>query len=187
SGVTYDVPFVLHGVEALEEAMRSPTGGLVVGTHARLSLTVPRAMEELGYRFHIVAVDARLPIAGAGHPARTIPVAGPMLLRVRTVLRRGEVVCAMLDRVRRLERRTTTTVTAFGPVQVVDPLLHVGAACRARVVFVMSAADARGRVHAWFTAAPAHARPDALARQFAEVMMGHAERCVRPLDPGDAP
>jgi hypothetical protein len=101
-----------------------------------------------------------------------------MLLQVRSALRRGELVLALIDRQPGDRRHARSFHAKFGDFHVADGLLRVAGACGARTLFMMSATDDSGAVCITITA-PASgplASPEALLLDFGSALVEHVAR-----------
>jgi len=176
--VRFDPWLRVEGHELLKDAVRGGRGTLLVGTHALLTRLYMRALANAGYEFQLVAIDATFRIPGTEDQISTIERSRNVLLGVRSALRRGEIVCALIDQRDSDVKRATTFRTKFGEFHMVDTLFAVATACGAATLFVMSRLDHRGAVCLSVTA-PASG-PNATAKEllvdFADTLVEHIAR-----------
>ena len=101
-----------------------------------------------------------------------------MLVQVRSALRRGDLVLALIDLQCAQANRSMTFHTKFGEIHLADALLRVAVACSAPTLFMMSETDRSGTVVLTISSpvSGAHARADALLRDFADAVAGHVAR-----------
>jgi lauroyl/myristoyl acyltransferase len=176
--VRFDPLTRMEGHELLKEAVEAGRGTLLVGTHALLNRLWMRALADAGYEFQLVAIEPSFRIVGTERHITTIERSRNVLLRVRSALRRGETVCALIDQRDSDARHATTFRTKFGEFHMVDTLFAVAAACGARTLFGMSTLDRHGAVVVSVTA-PASG-PNATAKEllvdFADTLVEHLAR-----------
>jgi lauroyl/myristoyl acyltransferase len=134
NGCEFDPDVDVRGWDDFVRACRDGRGVLLAAPHAALGLMLLRLFHE--YRLPAVTVtgeDERIP--GTRLAAPTMQPSPTFLVSARSRMRRGEAVCAMLDRDEHHEGRTFEVETANGPVIVAPALLQVAAACGAQVAF----------------------------------------------------
>ncbi|HET9982149.1 MAG TPA: hypothetical protein VFQ38_01115 [Longimicrobiales bacterium] len=173
TGTRFDPVMTIDGGEALQAALQSGRGVLVVAPHAMLTTLIVRRLHDMGCAPEVVSADPGMRIDGTRLPARTIQPSPAFLLAVRSRLRAGGVVCAMIDRGEPSEGRTVEFATPGGPVLVADALVRLAVRCGARVVFTTFRLDERGRVVA------ALASPDAASSGSPEAILGDFAAFVR--------
>ena len=135
NGAAYDPLITIDGYERFLAAHRRGRGVLLVSSHTVLVVLMLRRFHDDGIAPLVVAVDRGMRIEGT---ARTVDTVQPSssLLRTRTGLRDGRLVCAMIDRLEHEPHaRTEQLDTALGPVIFAPALLHVAARCQATVAF----------------------------------------------------
>jgi hypothetical protein len=145
-GVAFRPSVTVVGMDELQTAAAGMRGVVVAMTHANagLSRVIFSALDRA--RIPVIAISGAdaFPICGAGgRTTDTIVPTGTFLLRVRGKLRRGFVVCAMLDldgRVGRVGRRDRGN---RGSVVIAEPLIRV--AVRWRVPIAIVSASLHGR------------------------------------------
>jgi hypothetical protein len=99
---------------------------------------VLRQLQDMECSFTVVAKEERVDIPGSGVTVRGLQLSRTHLLSVRTSLKQGGVVCAMIDRSHPGERRCRTWQTRYGPLYLFDPILRV-AQSTGSVVFYVNA------------------------------------------------
>lgn len=107
---------------------------------------------------------------------RNVQPSPAFLVRTRSLLRRGELVCAMPDRAEHQGRRTVEFATAKGRVIVAPALMQLAARCGAEVIF--TEVHLEGRALIGTIAAPSAASADAIIKDFMEFVRARAE--IRP-------
>lgn len=135
NGTRFDPMVRVSGFEEFERACAAGKGVLVVGPHAALTLLMIRLFFDRGLDPVVISPDPEMRAAGTTVTVRTIQPSPTFLVKTRSRLRRGELVCAMPDRAEHHGSRTVEFATASGRVIVAPALLHVAARCGARVVF----------------------------------------------------
>jgi len=135
NGTRFDPMLRVSGFEEFERACAAGKGVLVVGPHAALTLLMIRIFFDRGLDPVVISPDPEMRAAGTTVTVRTIQPSPTFLVKTRSRLRRGELVCAMPDRAEHHGARTVEFATAGGRVIVAPALLHVAARCGARVVF----------------------------------------------------
>jgi hypothetical protein len=140
NGCEFDPEVEVRGWDDFVRACRDGRGVLLASPHAALGLILLRLFHE--YDLPAVTVtgeDERIP--GTRLRAPTMQPSPAFLIAARSRMRRGEAVCAMLDRAEHQEGRTIDVDTANGPIIVAPALLHVAAKCGARVAFTSMRVD----------------------------------------------
>ena len=146
--VQFDPDIAIDGYEGFLDAVRSGRGLLLVSPHASHSLTMLRTFHDDGLRPFVIGPDPRMRIRGTTVTVETLQRSRTFLVRARTKLREGRLVCTMLDRAEH-EPNTTVFDTARGPVVFAPALLHVAAGCGAHVAFCethLEGSRFRGRI-----------------------------------------
>jgi lauroyl/myristoyl acyltransferase len=176
NGTRFDPVVAVKGYEEFERAYAAGKGVLVIGPHAALTLLMIRLFYDRGLDPVVVSPDSRMRVGGTDVTVRTVLPSPTFLVRTRSSLRRGELVCAMPDRGEHKGRRTVEFDTAKGRVIVAPALMQVAARCGARVVF--TEVHAEGRALVGTIAAPSAASAvagDAITREFMEFVRARAE------------
>jgi lauroyl/myristoyl acyltransferase len=110
AGCRFDPEFRQEGLEMLERALERDSGVLVACPHGLLLYAMFRYLHDRGCDAVGVTGESHL-ILGTNVPAREIRTT-PLLLRgIHRHLKKGDLVCAMIDR----DRATRRTVTAEVP------------------------------------------------------------------------
>lgn len=141
NGARFDPVVQVRGLAELERAFAAGTGVLVLGPHAALTLLLIRLFHDRGLDPVVVTPDPWMRVAGTTSTVRTVQPSPTFLVKTRSRLRRGELVCAMPDRAEHHGARTVEFVTVSGRVIVAPALMHVAARCGARVIFTEVHAD----------------------------------------------
>jgi lauroyl/myristoyl acyltransferase len=134
-GTPFDPVVRYSGTEKLLAAVRKGRGVMIATPHAMLTYLILRHFQELGHSATAIAGDPRFLVSGTSIPARAIRPSPSYLLEVRSRLRRGEIVAAMLDRDQPHPGLTVEFETAYGPVIISTALLRIAVRCNAQVVF----------------------------------------------------
>lgn len=135
NGTPFDPIIAVEGYEEFERAHERGTGVLVIGPHAALTLLMIRHFYDLGLDPVVITPDPSMRVGGTLVTARTVQPSPTFLVRTRSSLRRGDLVCAMPDRAEHHGDRTLEFDTAGGRVIVAPALMHLAARCGAQVVF----------------------------------------------------
>lgn len=175
-GARFDPSIAVKGFEEFERAYAAGRGVLVIGPHAALTLLMIRLFHDRGLDPVVVSPDPRMRVGGTDVTARTVQPSPTFLVKTRSHLRRGEVVCAMPDRAEHHSERTVEFATVNGRVIVAPALTQVAARCGAEVVFTEVHVEGRGLVGT--IAAPSDASAgaaDAIIKDFMEFVRERAE------------
>ncbi|HEV2708361.1 MAG TPA: hypothetical protein VGV59_20770 [Pyrinomonadaceae bacterium] len=135
NGTRFDPVVSVKGYEEFERAYASGKGVLVIGPHAALTLLMIRLFYDRDLDPVVVSPDPHMRVAGTDVTVRTVQPSPMFLVKTRSRLRRGELVCAMPDRAEHHGVRTVEFTTAKGRVIVAPALMQVAARCGAAVVF----------------------------------------------------
>ncbi len=178
NGARFDPSISVKGYEQFGRAYAAGKGVLVIGPHAALTLLMVRVFHDRGLDPVVIRPDPRMRIGGTALTARTVQPSRMFLVKTRSRLRRGEVVCAMPDRAEHHGERTVEFATAKGRVIVAPALIQLAARCGARVVF--TEVHKEGRELVGTIDAPSTASADVITRDFMEFVRTRAEaRCAR--------
>jgi hypothetical protein len=175
-GILYDPPFVVHNGQLLAEALRSGRGTVVVGTHRALNFMTMRYLYSLG---HLPAVIGWRDMLVAGTRVALPVIRRPSstsLVRTRTLLRQGGVVCAAIDH-QRTGERTSVVQLQSATLQVSEALMLVAERAGAQVTFVATAMGDDGRLHIYF-GAPRNKGTDQIRDSFGEFMRAVEEQTL---------
>jgi hypothetical protein len=166
NGTRFDPPVRVSGFEEFERAYAAGKGVLVVGPHAALTLLMVRLFFDRGLDPVVISPDPGMRAGGTTVTVRTIQPSPTFLVKTRSSLRRGEVVCAMPDRAEHHGERTIEFSTDGGRVIVAPALLHVAARCGARVVFTEVHTEGRSVVAGTISAPGDTSSGDAILEGF---------------------
>lgn len=174
NGTSFDPPIAIDGYAPFLDAYRTGRGMLLVSPHAALGLLMLRRFHEEGIAPFVLA-PAPMPIPGTDVIAETVARSATSLVRTRTRLREGRLVCAMLDlAAHEPGERTTEFDTVLGPVIFAPALLHLAARCGANVAFCESRLDrrsVRGRI-----VVASSTTPDGVEQEFIDFVRSAAVR-----------
>lgn len=166
--VPFDPPLLLSGVELLHDDLKHGRGVLLLGLHQSLATLVPRYLHDIGCTPLIVAASPNFPIVGTATSAPALQGSTSLLIRVRSQLRAGGVVCAMLDVG---GRESIAVETAAGRVAFNHAWMRLAWRCRASIVFVWARLEGK---HIVITLSrPGYAR-DASADDMIDAVVAHA-------------
>lgn len=135
SGTAFDPLLEVEGADLLDAALVNGRGMLLVSAHAVLSTMVLRCMLDRG-RIPAIITSEPFGIPGTDLAVRAIPPVAGHLFRVRTALRAGEVVGAMVD-VESASARAVTVQANGRKVRITPELFRLAARCGAAIVFVL--------------------------------------------------
>ena len=173
NGTQFDPVISVNGYEKFEQAYRAGKGVLVIGPHAALTLLMIRHFYDCGLDPIVISPDPQMRVGGTTVTARTVQPSPTFLVKTRSRLRRGELVCAMPDRAEHHGDRTVEFATVKGRVIVAPALMQVAARCGAEVIFTEVHLEGRGLVGTF--AAPSTASTDAIIKDFIEFVRSGAE------------
>ncbi len=112
-----------------------------------------------------IASSPDVPIFGTSDLARVIPISETLLAQAVRTLRRGEVLCAMIDRPGP-EPNAFELVTPLGPLYISDALLRFALREGAAILFCTARVEAGRLVVTWSSPSPA-ASADSVGSEFA--------------------
>ena len=123
----FDPEVTLSGFEELRTAAEAGRGALVIGTHANAGMVrlILRALDDARVNSAVLSHASGYPICGAGRDVETIRPAGAFLLAVRSKLRSGSVVCALIDSAEPLARDAAHVVIDGASLWLTTPLVRV--------------------------------------------------------------
>jgi lauroyl/myristoyl acyltransferase len=181
--VPFDPPLRLSGDALLHDDLTHGRGVLLLGLHQSLATLVPRYLHDIGCTPLIVAASPTFPIVGAATSAPALQGSTSLLIRVRSQLRAGGVVCAMLDVG---GRESISVETAAGRVAFNHAWMRLAWRCQASIAFVWARVE--GKDIAIALSRPAYA-PDASADDVINAVVAHAcahieQLVARPSDRG---
>jgi hypothetical protein len=176
NGTRFDPVVAVKGYEELKRAYAAGRGVLVIGPHAALTLLMVRLFYDDGFDPVVITPDPRMRVGGTTVTARTVEPSSTFLVKARSRLRRGEVVCAMPDRAEHHGARTVEFATAKGRVIVAPALFQVAVRCQAEVVFAEVHVEGRGLAGTIVAPSPASVGAvSALTEDFMAFVRGHVD------------
>lgn len=120
----------------------------------------------------VISNAGAYPACGAGAAIPTIRPDGSVLVSVRSHLRAGRVVCAMVDSVQPSPQWSIEVRTANGSLWVADQLLRLARRCDASIVFVAGRVE-RCRVAVTLQRLAATSDEDTLIRDLVSFVEAH--------------
>lgn len=135
NGTAFDPRITVNGFEVFSDAYARGRGVLVIGHHAALSLFMVRYFYDKGLAPIVITPDRRLRAGGTRATVRTMQPSATFLVKLRSKLRRGELVCGMPDRGAHHARRTVEFAIPSGRVILAPAIIQVAARCQAEVLF----------------------------------------------------
>ena len=175
-GARFDPVIAVKGFEEFERAYAAGRGVLVIGPHAALTLLMVRHFYDCGLDPIVISPDSRMRVGGTMVTARTVQPSPTFLVKTRSRLRRGELVCAMPDRAEHHGARTIEFATVKGRVIVAPALMQVAARCGASVIFTEVHVEGRGLVATITAPSPtSDGAADAILKDFVEFVRARAE------------
>jgi hypothetical protein len=167
----FDVPLDVRGSDDLQRAVKGRRGVVLVGTHlnAGLARTVLRFLSDSDLQFSVVSSGANYPICGAASVAlsRTPRTRSSFLVTIRSDLRAGAVVCALIDSPTPSSRATVRVRTQGGSFWVADPLVRLAVRWNVPVIFFRASLE-DWRVLIEMAVPPQAASADRIVHEFAE-------------------
>jgi hypothetical protein len=173
NGTRFDPVITLKGYEKFERAYAAGRGVLVIGPHAALTLLMIRQFYDRGLDPVVITPDACMRISGTVVTVRTVQPSPMFLVKTRSNLRRGKLICAMPDRAEHHGDRTTEFATARGRVIVAPALMQVAARCGAAVVFMEVHAEGCDLVGTF--ASPSTGAADTITKEFMDFARARAD------------
>jgi lauroyl/myristoyl acyltransferase len=176
NGTGFDPVIDIKGYEEFARAVAAGKGVLLISPHTVLSLLMVRFLYDAGHDPVTIAADPQMRVSGTTLTAHTLQPSPTFLVAIRTLLRRGGLVCGMPDRGEAREGRTVEFATVNGPVILAPALIQVAARCGAQVVFLEVHAGERGVEATMVTPpAPSDGSADAITEDFIKFVQAHAE------------
>ena len=167
----FDVPLDVRGSDDLRRVLKRGRGAVLVSTHlnAGLSRVVLRFLSDSNLPFIAVSSGPHYPICGAASlaPTRTPLTESSFLLRIRSDLRAGTVVCALIDSAIPSRRATVRVETQGGSLWVADPLVRLAVRLDVPAVFFRASLEG-GTVLLEMALPPEPASAERIVDAFAE-------------------
>jgi lauroyl/myristoyl acyltransferase len=136
-GVAFDPVIRTPGLERFAAGLELGRGVLLVSPHSMLATLTVRSLYDIGIR--VIAISpAAMIVQGTSVAVRVIGNSPGFLLEARDLLRRNEVVGAMIDRSEVTGRNTFEVDTVKGPIVVADALIRLAVRSGAAIVFMAS-------------------------------------------------
>lgn len=182
SGALFEPVLDVEGTEVLNKALKKGQGVLIVGLHALLSQLLFRYLYDIGCVPTIISAAPSAHIHGTRLVASTIQPTPAFMIRSRSVLRNGGVVCAMVDGEHATGRRLIKFATAEGPMYLSDALIRLALRCNASVLFTSVRVDQRRGVLLTI-AAPAISSGltvESITEDYIAFIQAHVEQSVNP-------
>ncbi|MDQ1638986.1 MAG: Bacterial lipid biosynthesis acyltransferase [Pyrinomonadaceae bacterium] len=181
-GVLFDLEIKIEGAEILRAALRNSHGTLMVAPHALLSVLLIRYLHDVSCPPTTVAATSFVHIYGTRFVIPALQPSSNLLIRIRTALRRGDLVYAMIDEAPRNSARTIQFTSGTRAVYVSDALIKLAQRCDAGVIFTSARLDERQNIVLRFEAPMAGAETSELSitKSFVNFLETHVERRGRP-------
>ena len=170
-GTRFDPRVTIDGSELLTRALATGQGVLLVGPHVTLYHLLFRRLYDDGFAPAGITAERDMRLPGTTIVADTMQPSATFLVTTRNLLRRGRLVCAMLDRGEHRPGRTVEFSAPLGPIIVAPALLQVAVRSGARVLFTEVHAtrdEIRATIHQ-----PSSESVDGLTREFADFVRAH--------------
>lgn len=179
-GFRFDPVLRVSGVEVIESARREGRGVLLISTHANANLAtlLVRQLDGSGFPLSVVSTLSPYPIFGSAKRIEAIKPAGDFLVTVRTRLRAGDVVCAVIDSGDRTDERQIEVRTTYGSLWLSDSIVRLAQRCNARIVFCAAHVDRRWDLQVTLRA-PSNGRPDDVIYDFVSFVERHIADTVQ--------
>jgi lauroyl/myristoyl acyltransferase len=183
SGALFDPVLHVEGADVLNQALKKGRGVLIVGLHALLSQLIFRYLYDKGNVPTIVSTAPSAHIYGTRLVATTIQPTPVFMIRLRSILRNGGMVCAMVDGEHSTKRKLIEFDTAEGTMYISDALIRLALRCDASVLFTSVRVDARRGVLLTI-AAPATSTGltvESITEDCAAFIQAHVGQSVNPV------
>lgn len=175
SGTPFDLALDIEGEQILRDALASGRGTVIVAPHALLSLLILRYLHDQGHAPTIVGSKKGIPLAGTPLVAPTVPNTPHVLVVLRSRLRAGGIVCAMVDRLLSKGKKTLAFESPVGQIRVSEAIFRLAVRCDAQVLFTATRAEKRGVRLTIAAPRPASAgSADAITADFISFVQAHA-------------
>jgi hypothetical protein len=182
SGALFEPVLHVEGAEVLSDALKREQGVLLVAPHALLSQLLFRYLYDIDNVPAIISAAPSAHIYGTRLVASTIQPTPAYMIRLRSVLRKGGVVCAMVDGEHATERKLIKFATAAGPMYLSDALIRLALRCNASVLFTSVRVEQRRGV-LLNIAAPAKSTGltvESVTEDCVAFIQAHVEQSVNP-------
>lgn len=173
--VGYEPAIVLTGSGPMQAALRAGRGVLYAATHANggLARLAVRVFHDWNVGLAPVTLGARCAVPGKALLIPSIRRDPHFMVAVRTRLRNGELVCALLDAYERTEQRPVEIRAAGGSLWVSDSLLRLAVACGAAIVFAAASLDDDGTIRVTIETLPDDADAERSRSEFVAYIERH--------------
>jgi lauroyl/myristoyl acyltransferase len=182
SGALFDPEISVDGAGTLNAALKNGQGVLMVAPHALLSLLLFRYLYDINCVPTVLSAAPSVPIYGRRLAARAVQPSPAGMFGLRSALRSGGVVCAMIDQRRSHGRRTIEVETPEGPIYISDALIRLAELSNANVIFTAVRLDKRRGAVLTF-AAPETApfiNVETITRDFVSFLQEHVAAVASP-------
>ena len=178
SGALFDLEIKIEGAEILHAALRNSHGTMIVAPHTLLSVSLIRYLHDVGCPPTTVSAAPFVHIYGTRFVLRALQPSSSLLIRLRTALRRGDLVYAMIDEAPRNSARTIQFPAGPRPVYISNALIKLAKRCDADVIFTSARLDERQNIVLTFDAplAVTDASELSIAKSFVNFLETHVER-----------
>jgi lauroyl/myristoyl acyltransferase len=187
TGVGFDPRVRIEGEAHLHAVASQGRGVLLIGPHTRLSTLLVRHLHDVALPKTVVAVRPRWRITGTPESVSTIQPSRTALLAVRRRLERGDIICAMIDKMRARDKRTLKFDTVEGPMLIDDAMIRLAVRFRTPVLFTAARVESGVVV---LTVAPPRAEAacsaDGVTREFIAFLQAHVATVAHASRPAPA-
>lgn len=137
-GLPFDPDVEVSGFEQLRAAQEAGQGVVMIGTHANSGMArlLLRALDDARVPFVATSHAPGYPICGTGREVETIRPSGAFLVAVRSKLRSGSVVCALLDSPEPMARDAAHVVIDGASLWLATPLVRMAIQWQVPIFFM---------------------------------------------------
>jgi hypothetical protein len=173
--IRFDPVVTVEGFELIREALLEGRGVLLVGTHANgvLSRAAFRLLYDAKLPLRVIALPDSYMVCGAGTSIPSIHPSGTFMIKVRTQLRKAEIVCGLIDDFNQSPKWPLELPARDGSIWANDSLIRLGLACNAQIIFVAARLARDGSLAITFQSASELQTPEACWRQFVSFFEQH--------------
>jgi hypothetical protein len=173
--IRYDPTMTATGIELIHGAVRERQGVLLVGTHANgvLVRAALRLLHDEQAPLTVISLRDQYAVCGTGLTLPAIHPSGSFMIRVRTQLRKAQIVCGLIDTFNRCPKRPLELRAANGSIWGNDSLIRLALACNAKIIFGATHLSRNGSLVVTFKAAAEAQTPEDYWHQLAAFFQQH--------------